>query len=411
MKQQKDLKIIRDLARKYAEIAAKPVQNERRDLWRRHNSLERTRTLILVMPAGRAWAETPEVQTRCEDDFLRGWEGRIRRAIYMDFIGDDTIAEPWLTMGAAHITPPDGPWGPKYGRIPSPDPNGAWKFDPPIKRLEDIDLVAEIQHVIDDKITRERHDRINSAIGDIIPIHVSRAPFWRHWRGDISTDIAYLRGLEQVMWDMAENPEWLHRLVGKMSEGIQRVHAQAEAAGDWHLCDHTNQAMPYCKDLADPQPDGPAVKRSHLWTYFAAQEMAQVSPAMHEEFMLNYQLPIMKHFGLSAYGCCEDLTKKIGMLRKIPNLRRIAVTPVADVAKCAEQIGTDYVFSWRPNPAQMICCGYDPDLITRVVRDAMEKSRGCHVDLTLKDVESVQGKPENLRNWVRLVRSITDRYA
>jgi hypothetical protein len=33
------------------------------------------------------------------------------------------------------------------------------------------------------------------------------------------------------------------------------------------------------------------------------------------------------------------------------------------------------------------------------------------VDITLKDVETVQGKPENLRNWVRLVREITEEYA
>ncbi|GAI58840.1 unnamed protein product [marine sediment metagenome] len=49
-------------------------------------------------------------------------------------------------------------------------------------------------------------------------------------------------------------------------------------------------------------------------------------------------------FGLVAYGCCEDLTYKVDMLRQIPNLRRIAVPPFADAAKCAEQIGRDYVF-------------------------------------------------------------------
>jgi D-alanyl-D-alanine dipeptidase len=99
------------------------------------------------------------------------------------------------------------------------------------------------------------------------------------------------------------------------------------------------------------------------------------------------------------------------MLRRIPNLRRIAVTPVADVPRCAEQIGTDYIFSWRPNPSQMICCGFDPELIRRVVRDAMEASRGCHVDITLKDVQTVQGKPENLREWVEVVREVSDAYA
>ena len=99
------------------------------------------------------------------------------------------------------------------------------------------------------------------------------------------------------------------------------------------------------------------------------------------------------------------------MLRQIPNLRRIAVTPVADVARCAEQIGEDYVFSWRPNPSEMICCGFDPDLVRKVIKSGMEAAKGCHVDITLKDVQTVQGKPENLARWVQVVRSITDHYA
>ena len=69
-----------------------------------------------------------------------------------------------------------------------------------------------------------------------------------------------------------------------------------------------------------------------------------------EEFLLRYQLPILEKFGLVSYGCCEDLTRKIDMLRRIPNLRRIGIAPAADVAKCAEQIGRDYVLSYRPSP-------------------------------------------------------------
>jgi len=410
MGSEKESQVVRDLAERYLEIAQQDIQEERRNLWRRHNSLERTRPLILIMPAGQAWAEVSEVECQCEDPFLRGIEGSLRRKIYHDSFGDDTIQEPWLQLAASYVTPPDGPWGPKYGKIPSPEPGGAWKFDPPLQTLEDIDKVAEIQHVIDEEATSKKLERAEEVFGDMLPVSMSRAPYWRHWRGDISTDLAYLRGLEQAMWDMVENPKWLHRLVGKMSEGIRRTHEQAEKAGDWHLCDHQNQAMPYSKELEDPQPDGASVSRDRLWYFAAAQEMAQVSPAMHEEFILNYQLPIVDKFGLCAYGCCEDLTHKMDMVRKIPNLRRIAVTPVADVGQCAEQIGEEYVFSWRPNPSQMICCGFHPELIRKVVRDAMEKSKGCHVDLTLKDIQTVQGKPENLREWVKIVRSITDEY-
>ena len=68
------------------------------------------------------------------------------------------------------------------------------------------------------------------------------------------------------------------------------------------------------------------------------------------------------------------------------------------------------MLSWRPNPSEMICCGFNPDHIRKVVKEAMEASKGCHVDITLKDVQTVQYHPENLREWVKIVREITDEY-
>ena len=43
-----DIRILRDLAKQYTEIASKPVQEERRDLWRGHFSLKKTRPPILI---------------------------------------------------------------------------------------------------------------------------------------------------------------------------------------------------------------------------------------------------------------------------------------------------------------------------------------------------------------------------
>lgn len=405
-----DIRILRDLAKRYRDICDKPIQDERRDLWRRHNSLVRTRPLILVRWLA-AWHEAPESRLQCEDPLLRSHENFLRQQIFQDTIGDDSIQEPWITQPAVRITPPEGVWGLPYNRIPSPEPRGAWKYDPPIKRLEDAGKMTKPRHIVDEEATRRAVDRVRDAVGDIIEVNVDRAPVYEGWHADISTDLAYLRGLEQVMWDMVDNPEWLHGVVAFMRDGILAVQDEAEAAGDWRLCNHRNQAEPYSLELEDPRANGEPVTRDRLWVFCAAQEMAQVSPAMHEEFILEYQCPIIQKFGLAAYGCCEDLTEKITCLRKIPNLRRIAVTPAADVAKCAEQIGEDFVLSWRPNPSDMICCGFDPDHIRKVIRDGMEASKGCHVDITLKDVETVQYKPENLREWLRIVRDITDEYA
>jgi hypothetical protein len=128
---------------------------------------------------------------------------------------------------------------------------------------------------------------------------------------------------------------------------------------------------------------------------------------MFYEFMLQYQIPIMANFGLAAYGCCEDLTHKIRVLRRIPNLRRIAVAPAANVAKCAEQIGQDYILSYRPSPTDMVGYGFDPARIRRILRRDLQACNGCHVDITLKDVETVQGDPDRIRKWVQIVREET----
>jgi hypothetical protein len=118
----------------------------------------------------------------------------------------------------------------------------------------------------------------------------------------------------------------------------------------------------------------------------------------------------MEKFGLVAYGCCEDLTNKIEYLKGIPNLRRIAVTPSADVRRNAEQIQGDYVCSWRPNPADMICCGFYPDRVRKIVEDAMQafSDNGCHVDITLKDVQTIQHQPGNVRKWVEVVKATVE---
>ena len=412
MQNSNDVTALRDLAKQVAEIASKPIQVERRDLWRRHNSLERTRPLVLLMPFA-CWPEFPESQQlACEDAFFRAHEQVLRRALVQDRFGDDTIVEPWITQRATLVTPPNGLWGVRFGHTPSPEKGGAWKFDPPLKTLEDIDKLVGPTHVVDEEATERSVSRLRDAVGDILEVSVDRTPAYTGWAGDISTHLAYLRDIGQMMWDMVDNPEWLHRLCGFMSAGVLRTHDQAEASGDWRLAHHRTQAMPYCRELEDPEANSEPVTRDRLWIYMAAQEMAQVGPAMHEEFCLRYQMPIMEKFGLVSYGCCEDLTHKIDMLRRVPRLRRISVTPVADPARCAEQIGTDYVVSWRPNPAQMICCGFNPDLIRKIVRDAMDafSAHNCHVDINLKDVQTVQGRPDNLRRWVEIVREITDEY-
>ncbi len=396
-----DKSVLRDLAKQYLAACSDPVQDERRDLWRRHNSLKKTRPLIYVRAF--AWGEMPQSKCACEDPFLRGTESFFRRQLFWNMLGDDSIFEPWVTI---HATLKCAGWGVAGERKFSDEPRGSFKVDYPIKQLDDIRKLRTPWHEIDEPKTAENVERLSDAIGDIITINVDRGPAYRMWSGDLSTNLGYLRGIEHFMMDMTDNPDWLRRLVKFMSDGVLKTHDEAEAAGDWGLCAHQNQAMPYAQELEDPAANANGVNRSRLWAYMGAQEFTGVSPAMHDEFLLQHQLPILKKFGLVAYGCCEDLTHKIDMLRQIPNLRRIAVSPFANVAKCAEQIGQDYVVSYRPSPADMVSYDHNEDRMRSILKRDLEACRDCHVDITLKDVETVQRDPRRVRRWVAITREV-----
>ena len=402
----RDLTILRDLVRRYVDVCADPVQTERRNLWRQLNSLRKTRPLIYVRAF--AWSEMPDAANQCEDPFLQSFETDLRRKLFWASLSDDSVFEPWLTLNASLVTPPDGVWGLPVHWHRSGFDRGSGVWDAPLKEERDIERMVVPHHEVNEEDTAHRLGRITEAVGDLITIGVDRAPAWRTWNGDISTQLVYLRGLQQVMLDMIDRPAWLHELLTFMRDGILKSHREAEEAGDWTLIAHQNQAMPYAEELAGPTPDSKRVTRKDLWYFAASQETTLVGPAMFDEFMFQYQTPIIEQFGLVAYGCCEDLTHKVAILKQVPSIRRIAVAPAMDVAVCAQRIGSEYVMSYRPNPAEMVSCGFDPDHVRTVVRRDLEACRDLHVDITLKDVETVEGDPDRVRRWTAIVREVID---
>jgi hypothetical protein len=160
--------------------------------------------------------------------------------------------------------------------------------------------------------------------------------------------------------------------------------------------------------LEEPRANSGTRQRKDLWGFFAAQEYTLISPQFHDEFLYQYQLPMMANYGLTHYGCCEDLTRKIDMLRQAPNLRSIAVTPVANLAAAVAQIGTDYVISWRPNPTDMVCGQFNEALIRRIIGEGLQAAKGTHLHIFLKDIETLQGDTDRLRRWTEIVRSVID---
>jgi len=191
-----------------------------------------------------------------------------------------------------------------------------------------------------------------------------------------------------------------------MRDGILSAQKTAERNGDISLTGYSPQGgMPYTRGMEDLKPNSNPKKRKNLWCNCAAQEFIMVSPQMHDEFMLQYQLPIISKYKYVHYGCCEDLTNKIDMLRKVPNLRMNSVAPSANMEKCAEQIAEDYLISWRPNPTDMVCTDWNEQRVVNIMNKAKSTFKNNHYLIHLKDNETLGGDIDRLRRWVKLVRS------
>ncbi len=405
-----DVEVLRELAKAFKVETAKDSYEQKRKLWRNHNCFKGAVPPIYI----RAFAFDEffeEKDLKCSDPFFRSYERYFHMMRFRAKIGDDFIIEPWLTVQASYDPPTENRWGLRAELGTKPHQTGAAAYKPSLVDERDFEKLTTPKHHINEKETKERLEKLHAAVGHILPIDLNRGPMLRAWTADLATDIAKLFGLEQLMWNMIDQPELLHKVLAFMRDAVLKVHAEVEQAGDFSLTCHENQAMSYCQGFEDPKQNTFEKKRKDLWVFMAAQEYTAVSPEMFDEFMLQYQIPIIEQFGISAYGCCEDLTKKIDLLRKIKNLRRIAVTPFANVRRCAEQIGEEYVLSWRPSPSLMVSRGLDEDMVRKFMREHFQifKENKNTFDITLKDVETVNHQPKNIIRWVQIVRDELER--
>ncbi len=406
----KDILRIRDLAKETLEYATSEEMHRRRAAWSRHNSLRFTRPLIYIRAIPFHEFLNPS-ELRCEDLYYRRLETDFLLNRYRMKIADDYIIEPYLTVRAALDSSPEGVFG-LPATLGEKVAGGAAAFKPSLIQEEDIEKLRVADYRVDESATKQRFDRLYDAVGGILGVEVDRQGLLCGlWANDIAQFLAKLRGLEQIMWDIYDRPQWFHRLLSFMQSKILMHIGQTEAASGFRLINHQNQAMPYADELPPPQAGKPPVRVRDLWGFMAAQEFATIGPDAFKEFMFDYQKPIMERYGLVAYGCCEDLTRKIGVLKSLKNLRRIAVSPFADVRKCAQQIGGDYIVSWRPNPSTAVSFGVDEDFVRRNLRETFGilDANGCKFDITLKDVETVSGDGDAIIRWTRIVREEIDR--
>ncbi|MBN1435769.1 MAG: hypothetical protein JW936_01730 [Sedimentisphaerales bacterium] len=406
-----DRDILRSLGQRVAEIAADPIMADRRAGWKRLNGLKSDRPMILVETGGVLDEVVPLDTLQCRGGWSRGIERWLRNQIfYYESVGDDMVIEPsigwgWQTQSSDYgveVVSHKGDDGHGHGSI---------KWDAPISNIaEGLEKLRFRTFSVDRQASLQEKALLEEVFDGVLQVP-NHSWFW--WTQGLTGTAIKLIGLEGLMMAMFDQPDDLHRLMAFLRDDQAKMLDWFEQQGllspnnqDHYVC---SGGRGYTDEL--PQDDyvpGQPGRVKDMWGLSESQETVGVSPAMFAEFIFPYQLPLISRFGLSGYGCCEPIDKRFEIIKQIPNLRRVSVSPWANQTDMAQKLARDYIYSRKPNPTLISMSDFDEELIRKDLRETLQCTKGLNVEIVMKDVHFLAGHPDRLGRWTGIAREIID---
>lgn len=404
-------KVLRALAQRYAEQAGSELNRKRIRRMTAVNDLQAGLRPIVWMHEI-PWSEfdgEEELRLQCADEPARGAEWFFRTALYRcRHFAEDTVLTPYYPLYKSYTSSGIG-LEPQEAVLETDRRNNivSHEYHDVLGTPQALAAVRlPVLTAYPEKDARAKAE-LEEAFGDVLPVRLTGHQIYSApW-----DEIPRYRGVEPILIDMVDRPEFLHAVIRRFTEIELAKMEQMEALGllENEIFElHCTPGLTHC--LPAPEKDG-RVRLKNVWYRRMAQMFSDISPAMHREFELEYAKPLMARCGLVYYGCCEPLDRVIGSLKEIPNMRKIGISPWANVEKCAEQLGGGYVAARKPNPAA-VAGELDDGAVRREIAATVEACTkyGCPYEFVLKDISTVGRRPQNLARWSRLVREVLDGY-
>lgn len=425
----KDREILRSLAQQVADIADLPKMKNLKSLWTQHNMLEKTRPLLLVYPEG-SWREIlPETNLVCKDRKAREIEWKLRARIYRyeNFHDDMVIEKKWIV----HKRIGDSGWGISVDRQNSATEYiDTWalvtnvggtpriwdktinakteshNFKQVLKTIADLKKLKIPEVFCDSAGTISDLQEADDLFGDILDVELRGVD---HISFHLMCQYIEMRGLTQMMMDLYDDQSFLLEALSIFEQGNKKLVKQYQSAGLLSLNNNetynSSGGVGYTNELPLKDYNPEQIRPADMWGSAEAQETDQISPEMFGKFVFPFEKRLLENFGLVGYGCCEDITLKLDIIMSLPNLRRISISPWADLNKCAEIIGSDYVFSWKPDPSVMVG-NFDEGQISDKMKQELEPISSCRTEIILKDLHTVGNEPAKITKWTDIVQEL-----
>ncbi|OQB54328.1 MAG: hypothetical protein BWX97_00005 [Firmicutes bacterium ADurb.Bin146] len=407
-----ELVLLREYAKKYAQLALSESNLKRPDQYRKLNSLEMVKPPILVFEV--PWGELEdqkELKLECETDLYRGIERAIKRTLYQfkNFEGDYAI-HPYYKV---KIRTKSTGIGLNVEEVKINSTTGtdisAHEYHDVLPDEDSLENITMPTMETDNEATQRALEAAHEVFDGIMDVGLGGYQFYFNmW-----DELPRYHGVEKCLIDIYDRPEFMHKMMKRFTDYHEEIINLYEKLNILETDAYYLHCTPACtyelpvKDITKEK-----VSAKDVWGRGMAQIFAVVSPDMHKEFDIGYMKRLFDRCGLTYYGCCEPLDKKIDILREFTNLRRISITPWADADVAADAMGDKYVLSAKSNPAYVSQPVFDPQ---PVIEETKKILLGCKRNNTpcefiLKDISTINRNQNHLTQWVKTVSDTIDRY-
>jgi hypothetical protein len=414
---QKDKDILRQLGEKVAKIAALPVHQEKIKMWKLVNSLKKTKPMLWINEE--PWHElnvNDELTLKTSNDFCREVENRLRMIIYSwEHMKVDMIVEPVVYSPVVYNNTGFG-ISEDVEIVKTDEKSGVVSrhFHRQIENEEDIEKIKMPVVTLDPAVTERNFQLMKDIFSGILNVEKQgvRMIWFAPW-----DELIRWWGVQDAMLDLVLRPELVHKAMDRLVTAYLHMLDQLEKLdllclnnGNYRI---GSGALGYIDELPQKDYNSSHVRTKDTWGCATAQIFSEVSPAMHEEFALNYEIRWMKRFGLNYYGCCEPLHNKMEILKKVPNLRKISMSRWIDLDKAVKLMGDKYVFSYKPNPSIFAGDSFNLEAGKQELVNMLNKTgdAGCKVEIIMKDISTVSYKPQRLWEWAKMAEEVTAKYS
>lgn len=402
-----DKKILREKAVKQLELANMERNQKLTKMWYNHNELQGERPMIHLEMETFSHEILPQ-RMQCKGTFARVVEKQILdNYLNQELFDDDRVTpdyypleyDQWFRLfdvdvKIQHTTGMGG--AESLGH----------HFIPVLKNLEeDYGKLKKSTFGIEIASTMKKKEVIEDAIGDILPVKLITACLY-----SVPTQmLVHIMDMQDMMLAMYDDPELFLEMMDRIAEDTLAYYRLME---EKQIILPTVAGEPlgqgsWCYNRTLPGNADRPLKSTDVFGFMDSQETVGISPDMYEEFIFPCYQKIASQFGLLSYGCCEPVHPIWERcLSKLPNLRKISISPWCEEEYMGEQLrGSRVIYHRKPSPNYLgVDKILDEDAFRGHIRKSLKAAAGCEMEITQRDVYTIHNNVEKAHRYIEIIK-------